>query len=198
MNAVRGIGLFVTRVNYAKEQLFSSKNLFYTNVTISITLSALGDILEQHYEVLKGDLESWSPRRTRNMAVSGMSIGIVCHHWYRYLDARITSRTIGAVMRKVLIDQLVCSPLCIGMFFLTLGILEGSSWSEFQTEVREKARRLYVAEWIIWPPAQLVNFYFLPTKYRVLYDNTISLGYDIYTSRVKHDPQKIIKTSERR
>jgi hypothetical protein len=24
--------------------------------------------------------------------------------------------------------------------------------------------RLYLAEWIIWPPAQFFNFYFLPTR----------------------------------
>ena len=46
--------------------------------------------------------------------------------------------------------------------------------------------QLYLAEWFIWPPAQFVNFYFLPTRFRVIYDNVISLGYDMYTSHVKH------------
>ena len=43
-----------------------------------------------------------------------------------------------------------------------------------------------MAEWFIWPPAQFVNFYFLPTRFRVIYDNGISLGYDMYTSHVKY------------
>ena len=77
------------------------------------------------------------------------------------------------------------------MFFLTLGILEKKNWSEFTTEVRNKAYKLYVAEWIVWPPAQIFNFYILPTRYRVLYDNTISLGYDVYMSQVKHDNPKV-------
>ena len=46
--------------------------------------------------------------------------------------------------------------------------------------------QLYLAEWFIWPPAQFVNFYFLPTRFRVIYDNAISLGYDMYTSHVKN------------
>lgn len=33
----------------------------------------------------------------------------------------------------------------------------------------------------------MINFFFLPLRYRVLYDNTISLGYDVYTSYVKHE-----------
>lgn len=185
MNIARGAS-WLYRMNTLKDQLFSPKNLLYTNVAISISLSAIGDILEQHYEILKGEWEKWSPNRTRNMAVSGMSIGILCHYWYKYLDSKLPGGTSKIVLKKVVIDQLVCSPLCIGVFFLTLGLLEKSNWEELKTEIRNKAHRLYIAEWVIWPPAQIFNFYFLPTKYRVLYDNTISLGYDVYTSHVKH------------
>lgn len=125
------------------------------------------------------------------MAVSGMSIGIVCHYWYKYLDSKLSGRTSKIVLKKVIIDQLIGSPLCIGMFFLTIGLLEKSNLSELKNEIVNKAHKLYVAEWIIWPPAQIINFYFLPTKYRVLYDNTVSLGYDVYTSQVKYDKNEI-------
>ncbi|XP_078042616.1 mpv17-like protein 2 isoform X2 [Augochlora pura] len=178
------------KIHIIRNQLFSPKYLFYTNVAISISLSAVGDILEQHYEILKGDWNKFSVTRTRNMAASGMSVGVICHYWYKYLDARLPGRTISTVLKKVVVDQLICSPLCISMFFITLGILEKSSWSELKNEIIKKAHVLYIAEWIIWPPAQIFNFYFLPTKYRVLYDNTISLGYDVYTSQVKHGNTK--------
>lgn len=121
------------------------------------------------------------------MSISGMTVGVLCHHWYKFLDSRFPGRTIQVVARKVLVDQIVCSPLCIAIFFITLGLLEKSSLEEVKKEVKAKAWRLYAAEWVIWPPAQVINFYILPLRYRVLYDNTISLGYDVYTSRVKHD-----------
>ncbi|XP_060810979.1 mpv17-like protein 2 [Bombus pascuorum] len=187
MSITRNLSLILSKVPVIKEKLFSQKYLLYTNVTISISLSAIGDVLEQHYEILKNEWDKWSINRTRNMALSGMSIGIVCHYWYKYLDNRLPGRTIAIVLKKVVIDQLVCSPLCITMFFLTLGILEKSTWTELKGEIIKKAHRLYIAEWVIWPPAQIFNFYFLPNRYRVLYDNTISLGYDVYTSHVKHD-----------
>ncbi|XP_072753558.1 mpv17-like protein 2 [Anoplolepis gracilipes] len=191
MNIARGLELVFGRINHLKERIFSPKNLLYTNVAISVSLSATGDVLEQHYEILKGEWNSWSFIRTRNMAISGMSIGVVCHYWYNFLDTRMAGRTIGVVLKKVVVDQLICSPLCISMFFLTLAMLENSSWAEFKDEVRKKAHRLYIAEWVIWPPAQVINFYFLPTRYRVLYDNMISLGYDVYTSHVKHNVQTV-------
>ncbi|XP_014487162.1 PREDICTED: mpv17-like protein 2 isoform X3 [Dinoponera quadriceps] len=161
MSMARGAKLVFGRVSVLKERLFSPKNLLYTNVGISIFLSGAGDVIEQHYEILKGQWDRWSFTRTRNMAISGMSIGILCHYWYNFLDAKMIGRT--------------------------LALLENSSLAELKEEIRTKAHRLYIAEWIIWPPAQIINFYFLPTRYRVLYDNTISLGYDIYTSHVKHN-----------
>lgn len=46
----------------------------------------------------------------------------------------------------------------------------------------------FKAEWIVWPTAQVINFWILPSRFRVLYDNTISLGYDVYTSYVINEP----------
>lgn len=59
--------------------------------------------------------------------------------------------------------------------------------SRVKKEIVQKGWMLYAAEWMIWPPAQVINFYWLPTRYRVLYDSTISLGYDVYTSYIKHE-----------
>lgn len=53
MRMTRNLILFLNKVPVIKEKLFSQKYLLYTNVTISISLSALGDVLEQHYEILK-------------------------------------------------------------------------------------------------------------------------------------------------
>lgn len=177
---------------FLSKKIFSDKYLLYANVGISITLSGVGDVLEQQYEIIRKELKSWDTVRTRNMSISGCTVGILCHYWYKYLDARIPGRTIKIVAKKVMVDQVICSPITITVFFLTLALLENTSMKEFIEEVKKKAWRLYAAEWVIWPPAQVINFYILPTKYRVLYDNTISLGYDVYTSNVvKRNPNQI-------
>jgi protein Mpv17 len=165
---------------------FSDKYLFYTNVGLSVTLSGLGDIVVQNYEILTHELDDWNQVRTRNMSICGLTIGVFCHHWYNYLDRRLPGYTIRTVIKKIIIDQFVCSPVCITTLFATSAIMERKSKNELLEEMKQKAWMLYAAEWAIWPPAQFINFYFLPTKYRVLYDNAISLGYDIYTSYVKH------------
>lgn len=174
------------RLQYVTRVAFSPKYLLFTNVCISIGLSSVGDTLEQQYEILTDELDVYSAKRTGHMALSGATVGVVCHYWYKWLDRRIPGRTLGIVMKKVFLDQMICSPIVISTFFVTLGVLENSSRDEMVQEIKDKAWRLYAAEWVVWPPAQIVNFYWLPNRFRVLYDNTISLGYDVYTSKVKH------------
>jgi len=87
----------------------------------------------------------------------------------------------------VLLDQFICSPILIGTFFLTLSVIERKSADDFLDELKDKSWRLYLAEWTVWPIAQVINFSILPTKYRILYDNTISLGYDVYTSYIYNE-----------
>ncbi|XP_023021479.2 mpv17-like protein 2 [Leptinotarsa decemlineata] len=164
---------------------FSEKYLLLTNLGISVSLSGLGDAIEQRYEIMNDEIEKWNPLRTWHMSVSGLTVGFICHHWYKYLDKFLPGYTLRIVMKKIIVDQLVGSPLCISTFFITIGYLEGTEKDAFIEEIKQKAWKLYAAEWVIWPPAQFINFYLLPNKFRVLFDNTISLGYDIYTSRVK-------------
>ncbi|KAM8707965.1 hypothetical protein ACLKA7_015004 [Drosophila subpalustris] len=153
---------------------------------ISISLSMLGDTLEQSYERFTGEIVGWDRTRTIRMGISGLTVGIVCHYWYQYLDYLYPKRTMQTVVRKILMDQFICSPFYISIFFLTMGILEDKTWVEVQEEIKDKAITLYKAEWTVWPAAQFINFFFIAPKYRVFYDNTVSLGYDVYTSKVKY------------
>lgn len=184
-SAVRGVRKYILPKVQSLTKIAFSKYLLCTNVAISATLSGLGDITEQHYEIFSEELETWDPWRTRKMAMSGVTVGVVCHFWYGFLDRLIVGHTLSTVAQKIVIDQVIGSPLSLAAFFATVALLEGKSLRDFNS-MKDKAVKLYVAEWLIWPPAQFINFYFLPTKFRVLYDNTVSFGYDIYSSYVTH------------
>ena len=133
----------------------------------------------------------------------GLTSGFLCHFWYNYLDKVLPGRGIRVVVQKIAWDQVrhtvfftrnlnqhllqvLFSPLCITACLLVAGRLENQTASNLVSQTLQLGGRLYLAEWVIWPPAQFVNFYFLPTRYRVLYDNIISLVYDTYTSHIKY------------
>lgn len=137
------------------KKAFSPKYLLLTNCCISVTLSSVGDFLEQQYELYTKDIEEYSPKRTLHMAISGLTIGVACHYWYRFIDTRIPGRNLTTVLQKVFWDQLICSPIVISVFFITLGILEQTKKDQILTEIKAKAWRLYLAEWTVWPPAQI-------------------------------------------
>lgn len=169
------------------KRAFSDKFLLFTNVGLSTTLSGVGDIIEQNYEIFTHQINKWDKERTRNMSISGTAVGIVCHNWYKFLDSRLPGYTIRIVLKKIVVDQLIGSPLYITTFFSTLALVEGASKDEYIKEMKNKFWKLYAAEWMLWPPAQFINFYFLPTKYRVLFDNSVSLVYDVFTSHIKYE-----------
>lgn len=41
-------------------------------------------------------------------------------------------------------------------------------------------------DWCVWPPAQFINFYLLPTKFRVVYVATITFFWNTFLSWMKH------------
>ena len=82
------------------------------------------------------------------MACSGLTVGIFCHYWYRVLDSRMPGRNFPMVMKKVLVDQIVASPIVILIFFATLGLMRKESYEETMEEIEHKFLRLYKAEWI--------------------------------------------------
>ncbi|KAK5640435.1 hypothetical protein RI129_011246 [Pyrocoelia pectoralis] len=164
-----------------------SRYLMFTNVGISCTLSAVGDIIEQKHEIVNEKIPEWDKKRTRKMAITGLPIGIIGHFYYTFLDKKLPGRTFKVLVKKLLLDQFVNSPISIATFLITVAYLENATMQEFSENLKKKLWRLYVADWVVWPPAQAINFYFVSPKYRLLYDNVISLGYDVYTSYVNHD-----------
>jgi hypothetical protein len=40
----------------------------------------------------------------------------------------------------------------------------------------------YIADWVVWPPLQLVNFTFVPLRYQVLYVNVCNLMWNTFLS----------------
>ncbi len=164
-------------------QLFV-KYLFYTNIGVSVAASGLGDLIQQTYEVYAGYQLRLNKERCLKIASASFPIAVICHHWYVFLDSRFVGQTKTAIVKKFLLDQVIAAPLIIAAFFIVIGLWNNNTSKKIIKEVSIKGVDIYKAEWCVWPPVQLVNFYLVPPKFRMFYISIVSLFFDIYFSYV--------------
>ncbi|XP_043281892.1 mpv17-like protein 2 [Venturia canescens] len=125
--------------------------------------------------------------RTKNMCAVGLVQGPFHHYFYAILDRFLPGRNTSSVVKKTLVDQLVASPTCLGIFFFGLGALEQRKVEDISGEVKLKFFDTYKVDCFFWPPTQFVNFLFVPVQYRVVYINLMTMFYDIFLSYMKYD-----------
>lgn len=198
------LGRASVATKFLNQVIFGRRNLLLTNALISAAMATVGDSVVQSYECLSKTSSTKGPedgpkdeesakgyqlKRTMHMTTAGLTTGVTTHYWYLALERMLGSRrTASVLLRKIALDQILFSPVNLFVYFGTLGFCERSTWTTIWGELLEKGLKdIYLAEWVIWPPVQLINFALLPLRYRILFDNVVSLGFDIYSPYVKYE-----------
>lgn len=130
------------------------------------------------------------------MTLVGISQGPLHHYLYLWMDRALPGTAIRTVLAKIGIDQFAISPIFITTYLYSAGILEGNSIRQCTDEITDKFATIYVADWMVWPPTQFINFYWLSPKYRVLYINGITMLYNIFLCYIKHNDDLRIRFNE--
>ncbi|CAH1154236.1 unnamed protein product [Phaedon cochleariae] len=167
--------------------LVFGKYLLATNTISSGVLMLIGDICQQEVEYRQRKIEErYDYGRLSRMFIVGVALGPLHHYYYVWLAKTWPARSAKIITWKILLDQIVMSPICIAGFFYGMGILERKSVQECSEELVDKFKEVYLLDWIVWPPTQFINFYYIAVKYQVLYINAVTMLYDVFLSYIKH------------
>ncbi|KAI9563820.1 hypothetical protein GHT06_011286 [Daphnia sinensis] len=177
-----------TRYHKLKDLLFG-RYLWATNTVSCGLLLTAGDIIQQRIELFTNSSQtndSIDVDRIGRMGTVGLVQGLPNHLWYTWLDRILPGRTLTTVGKKIVADQLICSPISSASFFVGAGMLEGCSVLEGWEEYKSKFLLVYLTDCIVWPPSQLINFLLVPAVYRVLYVNVFTVAWNVFLSYAKH------------
>jgi len=156
------------------------KQPILTKALTSLVGFALGDFLAQKF-IDKKDKIDW--KRFGRMASFGLLFhGPTGHFFYGFLDSKIPGTAALTVATKVFIDQIIWNPIFGCMFFGYMGAAEGLGPSAIKTRIEKNLFDSVKGSWTVWPIAHAINFRFIPTSQRLLYINSIQIGYNMFLS----------------
>jgi protein Mpv17 len=145
----------------------------------SFTGFLLGDIIAQTL-ITKDDFD-WF-RLFRLSSFGFLIHGSSSHYFYGFLDGRIPGTTAPIVAAKVFIDQVMWNPIFGVMFFGYVAALERKGISYVGDKIKNELLTQVTGSWKVWPIAHTINFRFIPSSQRVLYINSIQIGYNCFLS----------------
>lgn len=176
---------------------FATKHPVITN---AITYGTIYTCAELTQQTIIG-LEKYDWVRASRFTIIGTAFFGPCgYYWYKWLDGFLPGISKGVLVKKIFIDQMICSAGFLVIFFVVMSILERKP--DITAELKQKFVPVFAASCCFWPAAQLINFYFLPTQYRVLYIASLGLVWGNFmcymkrmgeeTPNVTHAKQKAV------
>ncbi|PRW57029.1 hypothetical protein C2E21_4128 [Chlorella sorokiniana] len=151
-----------------------------TKALTSFVGFAIGDRIAQ--SVVAGP---YDPFRCLRLSLYGLLIdGTAGHFFYQFLDKNVcpdAPTSNKAVLIKMALDQLLYGPIMTLVFFAFLKTLEGRPDLILHT-IETKLWPVLAANYALWPIAHLINFKYVPTDWRILFNNVVALGWTTYLS----------------
>ncbi|XP_063171877.1 peroxisomal membrane protein 2 [Candoia aspera] len=148
-------------------------------------LSALGSLLSQVIGRSQKK-RSFDWQEPLQFAVYGfLFTGPHSHYFYLHLEQRIPSDASFALLRCLLVDHLIVSPVFVALFFLVMNVLEGKGMSAFSRKMKSGYWAALKMNWKVWTPVQVINFTYVPLQFQVLFGNFIALLWFAYLASIK-------------
>lgn len=159
-------------------RLLEQNPLLIKAITAAV-LSAVGNLICQVLIEKKEDIDL---RRFSIFTGLGFIWVAPClHFWYGKLNTLVTATGNKGAILRMACDQLGFAPLFIGSMLAILTALDGKA-DQIVPELKSSLPSAIKANWMLWVPAQFVNFRFVPVPYQVLFSNLVAVAWNVYFS----------------
>ena len=139
----------------------------------------VGDFLSQMFQNTR---EVFNFVRFLRMGVfGGLLHGPLGHFFYRNLEKSFPGSDGVTVVKKVLIDQLLYTPLFAAVFFTYNGLAAGFPWGTVIAATKGgKAVLTYASiSYLVWPITHFINYKAIPPNKRLLFVNLAQVYFNM-------------------
>lgn len=128
-------------------------------------------------------VSTYDPQRTMRALLIGGLAAIPGYHWFLYLarNFNYASKT-GSIVLKVLINQVVFTPIFNSYFFGMQSALSGASVPDIVERIKRTVPTSWKNSWKIWPAVTAFSFAFIRVELRGLFAGVIAIGWQTYLS----------------
>jgi len=172
-----------------------------TKAVTSCLIAQSGDLFSQYVEQRRSNTITfkWDMVRTARIGLLGFAlVAPVVHYWYGSLARFFPGSTASVVAKRVFWDQAFFSPLFLPTWLTSLWMLEGQSVSDISDMLCAEVPTALIANWVVWIPAQIVNFRYAPVKFQVLFSNVVALGWNAYLSFTAHEAEANVEKARQK
>ncbi|KAJ4384520.1 hypothetical protein N0V86_000119 [Didymella sp. IMI 355093] len=170
-------------------QLVSSLVIYFVGdlVAQSIAAPEEKDVVEEEEAEERGWVQQWSEdrdwaRTARALVIGGIS-SIPSYKWFLWLSMNFNySSKILSLTTKVVVNQILFTPIFNSYFFGMQTLLAGASFDEIVERIKNTVPTSWINSCKLWPAVTAFSFTYIPIQYRSIFGGVIAIGWQTYLS----------------
>lgn len=137
---------------------------------------------------------TYDPYRTVRALIIGGLAAIPGYHWFLFLARNFNySSKVGSIVLKVMINQVIFTPIFNSYFFGMQSLLTGAGWNDIVQRIKHTVPQSWMNSWKIWPAVTAFSFAFIRVELRGLFAGVIAIGWQTYLSVLNQRAAKVEK-----
>lgn len=169
---------------------------YRSQVISSLTIYLIGDLSAQYLNPNTRNISSttsnaaesttaYDPFRTLRAMIIGGGSSIPAYRWVLWLGQNFNYQSkLLSLASKVVVNQLVFTPLFLTYFFGMQSMLSGQSFMGIVERIRDGVPVSFVNSWKIWPAATAVTMTVIPAHFRNVFVGLVAIGWQTYLSLI--------------